>query len=269
MADVRPTLHAFLEQHFAGVYSIPTTQSIGIEFCPKFSTFWAQFEIALIDFVLKPTTGKKSDKLNEVLDEFFASRPDFLLRGCLVDEGSFQKLVRVARDIDLKYMNPSLFAARSLSLTKLAALTDEQFDRYIGDWPSNGGINISGRRGVVWAFDESEVKGATHSFSTEGARLLIKLLGLVDLEQVRRVGLIGYHRNGTPPVYPKTPTPIDGLGHALFIWKPCDGLGGRTRDAAGGSGLREVVHASTKPSMVDWRWTKLEATDVTSKLAAK
>ena len=234
------------------------------EFCRVFEPNWDKFETEFSQFVQKNIPATGAVKFSEALDQFFEFHPNFLLQGCIVDGSCFRNLLRVARDIDLKFVNPALFAARSLSLSKVAAFDDAQFERYFGDWPSFG-ITLSGRRGVVWAFDEDEVdshlthlKGVKHSFSPLAAQSLINLLGLVDLSQVKRVVLIGYSRNGPPPIDPKTPTIIDGLGHSAFLPMLCDKRGGRTRDLRGaGIGVREVVHARSAVVGPTWKWACL------------
>jgi hypothetical protein len=227
-------------------------------FCVVFEgTVWKDFERELLSY-LYSTFGNDSPSttFEAALDTFFSLRPEFLLRGCIVDSQCFKELVRVQRDIDLRFLNQRLWNARQLSIDKVARFTDADFDRYFGDWARRS-ILLTGRRSMVWALDAADLDSLAPNWksglSSSVARDIVKALGLVDLSKVIRVVLMSYGRTSPTPVEPRTPTPIDGMGHSLFSPKnPCDKRGGQTVDATGRPGFREAVHKPVELRNIVW-----------------
>lgn len=220
------------------------------EFCERVAgKAWLEFENAFLAYLeAQFPTGSPTTDLNRVLDDFFRGKPGVLLRGCEI-ERDFNALCRAVRDIDLIYLNEDAWAATGLTLGEMADLDDRTFAEKLAGWPPDQ-LLLSGRRSIVWCFDQDELSKkmaplpASFERTAEIARKLIRIIGLVDLEGVRRMILLGYTKDNVGDEEPKTPTPIDGLGHSLYqAVQPCLHEGGRTRAAPGLPQIREGVHS--------------------------
>jgi hypothetical protein len=217
------------------------------DFCARFADIWDHFRADFVRFLEKRYgASPASDNLSDVLVEFHREHPDYRLRGCVVEGSKFSCMLRVARDIDLRFMLPDHWSDGPLYPEKLRSLSDLAFLRYIETW-SIGGFHLCGKTGIVWAMDRDDVGAFApnypDAFSAAQARGALAKLGLVDMGKVTWVIVFEYPKGSGDEPIPRTPTPIDGLNHSRFdVVRPCNREGGWTRIAETEIGLPEAVH---------------------------
>jgi hypothetical protein len=226
-------------------------------FCPKFESKWNSFRNEFSSFLtstFQGTSGTKS--LFELLSEFHKEKPGFRLAGCVIEGDLFRKILRFARDSDMRYLNQRLWQDNAMTIEKLRSFSDAKFARYFNTWAADG-LELGGASRIVWAMGMDEARSLVaeypNDFSADEAAEAIKLLGLVDMLNVTRIIAFAYNGNTNSEPIPRTPTPIDGLGNVLFHpSQPCDGLGGWTRTATGKQGIREAVHGKVVITINEW-----------------